>query len=331
MRIIIILLITLLTGCISQNTSVKKAVDYDEAAKTRISLGLTYLKNGNYSKAKQNLDQALDFAPRLADAHYSLAYYFQTVGENERAQEYYKNAVRLEPQNADIANSYGAFLCQKNQYKEAKKYFLKAVNSKRYANSAQTYENMAICAQKEGAEEDAIEYFRSALNHQPGRMQSLILLTDLYAKQGDFLSAEQTLDTIERYGRIDADVLWLRMDVARQQSKLQQAKDYGTMLLTVYPDSLLAKKYAENPVVIAKSVLPNKQSYTNSIRNTVNVSNDSSDNTPKQHVVKQGDNLFRISVLYNIAMRRLIEWNELNESGAIQEDMILWLVAPENR
>ena len=59
--------------------------DFDTvaAAKTRISLGLTYLKNGNYSQAKFNLDKALQFAPRLADAHYSIAYYYQVVGENE--------------------------------------------------------------------------------------------------------------------------------------------------------------------------------------------------------------------------------------------------------
>lgn len=308
MRPLLVLFVFLLAGCVSQNGVNNKNVDYEEAARTRISLGLTYLKNGNYSQAKQNLDQALEFAPRLADAHYSLAYYFQRVGETERATEYYKNAVRLEPQNADIANSYGAFLCQQNNYDDAKHYFLKAVNSKRYSNSAQTYENMAICAQKEGEIADAIAYLRSALNHQPGRRESLLLLTELHAKEGDFVNAEKALDTIERYGRIDAEFLWLRMDIARQQNKLAQAKDYGTMLLTVYPQSSLAKQYAANPIVEIKSK-----------------------SKPSEHVVQQGENLFRISVLYNIAMRKLIEWNELEESGAIFEGMVLRLSEPDAR
>jgi type IV pilus assembly protein PilF len=310
MRSLLVFFILLLAGCVNQSSVNKKNVDYEEAAKTRISLGLTYLKNGNYSQAKQNLDQALEFAPRFANAHFSLAYYFQRVGEVERATEYYKNALRLEPQNADIANSYGAFLCQQSQYDDAKQYFLKAVNNKHYANSAETYENMAICAQKEGENDDAIEYLRSALNHQPGRRQSLALLSELYAKKGDFLNAERTLNTLERYGRIDAKFLWLRMDVARQQHKLEQAKDYGTMLLTVYPQSTFAEQYARNPITIPKSKLKT---------------------APDEHIVQKGENLFRISVLYNIAMRKLIEWNELEESGAIQEGMALRLSEPEAR
>ena len=88
MRLCIIALVILLSGCVSQPQPGKYAsddFDQEEAAKTRISLGLTYLKNGNYTQAKANLDKALEFAPRLADTHYSLAYYYQLVGEVQRA------------------------------------------------------------------------------------------------------------------------------------------------------------------------------------------------------------------------------------------------------
>ncbi|MBO1255361.1 type IV pilus biogenesis/stability protein PilW [Alteromonas sp. 5E99-2] len=317
MRIFLVVLVLFVSGCVSHNeSSAKKNVDYESAARTRISLGLTYLKNGSYVQAKQNLDQALDFAPRLANAHYSLAYYYQTVGEIEQATEYYENAVELEPENPDIANSYGAFLCQQNKYEEAKRYFLLAVNTKRYANSAQTYENLAICARKENYNSDAIDYLRSALNHQPGRMQSLLLLSELYIENGDYDDAEQTLDTIERFGRIDADMLWMRVDVARRQGKLEQAKDYGTMLTTVYPQSPLSKRYKEDPVKIYKAPVK-KDSPTDT--------NEEVSET-LQHLVKKGENLFRLSVKYNIAMHRLIEWNELNQAGDIRVGDKLWLV-----
>lgn len=317
MRIFLVILVLFVSGCVSQNESTaKKNVDYESAARTRISLGLTYLKNGNYVQAKQNLDQALDFAPRLANAHYSLAYYYQAVGEAERATEYYENAVDLEPENADIANTYGAFLCQQNKYEEAKEYFLLAVNSKRYANSAQTYENLAICARKEGYINDAINYLQSALNHQPGRMQSLLLLTELYTEKGDYEGAEQTLDTIERFGRIDADMLWMRIDVARQQGKLEEARDYGTMLTTVYPKSPLSKRYRANPIRIYKD--------TEAVHSTPDANKQV--NETLQHVVKEGENLFRLSVKYNIAMRKLIEWNDLNQSGDLRIGDVLWLV-----
>jgi type IV pilus assembly protein PilF len=323
MRILFVLLSAILCGCVSQGTgSYDSNINYDEAASTRISLGLTYLRNGNYTQAKQNLDKALEFAPRSADAHYSLAYYFQLVGENQRAEEYFDNAMRLAPSNADIANSYGAFLCQQNRYEEGKTYFLRAVDNKRYANSAQTYENMAICANKEGFTDDAIQYLQSALNHQPGRLQSLILLAELHASQQQYLEAERALATIERYGRIDDNILWLQMDIARQQRKLEKAKNYGDMLVSVYPNSSLTKRYLDNPIITAPVSAPTV--IPPIVRNQdVDI--------PRQHIVKQGENLFRISVKYNIAMRSLIEWNNLPESGDIKMDMALWLISPEER
>lgn len=329
MRVYLVLvflcLSTAITGCVSYNADgTSQEVDYVQAARTRISLGLTYLKNGNYTQAKINLDKALEFAPRLADSHYSMAYYFQMVGENERAEEYYRNAIKLAPRNPDIANSYGAFLCQQRNYPEAKVYFNRAVASLRYASSAETYENMAICAEKEGFSDEAIEHLRSAVKHQPSRIKTLVFLTELYMKAGMFKQAEETLNRIEKLGRIDADLLWLRMDLARQQGNQQKAKKYGDMLLSVYPNSPLAKQYNESrqsnlPLIIQKPLAE--------MALTVQSNGDS----PQTHTVKKGENLFRISMLYNINMRTLIEWNELKDAGAIKAGMKLWLVSPQAR
>ena len=131
-----------------------------------MSLGLTYLQNNNYSQAKKNLDKALAFDPRSADVQYAMAYYYQLVGDNQRAEEFYEAAIDLAPNNGDIANSYGAFKCQNGQYEDAKAYFFDAINNRLYANAAQTYENLALCAQSQGNLEEATDYFKEALKHQ---------------------------------------------------------------------------------------------------------------------------------------------------------------------
>lgn len=95
LRSVFIVSVIFLLGCVTEPLpeGFERPNDFDqvEAAKTRISLGLTYLKNGNYTQAKVNLDKALEFAPRLADAHYSMAYYYQLVDEVARAEESYEN------------------------------------------------------------------------------------------------------------------------------------------------------------------------------------------------------------------------------------------------
>ncbi|MDY6925610.1 MAG: type IV pilus biogenesis/stability protein PilW [Pseudomonadota bacterium] len=403
MRILIVLsLMIALTGCVSETQpgAFSSEFDQQEAAKTRVSLGLTYLKNGNYSQAKQNLDKALAFAPRLAETHYGLAYYYQVVGESERADESYQTAMSLAPRDANIANSYGAFLCQDGRYDEAKRFFMQAVNAKQYANSAETYENMALCAQSQGEGEDAIEYLNSALKHQPGRAKTLFILTEMYVATEQYGLAAETLRRYEKVARVSADSLWMAIEIAKGQGDLRAANGYGDMLLRMYPNSPLARLYVERQKTVPQPVVKVK---TKPQSQTVLVSGPekaaepepeaqaseaavAEDNQPEApepvvlaeepeadasarvsessqpvqqepavvaekpetdepvaeaeqviqadeadtlfHVVQPKENLYRLSLRYNIKLNTLKEWNNLDENGSINVGMKLWLVPP---
>jgi len=247
-----------LVGCTSQTSNPSFGDDFDQkkAAKTRVSLGLTYLKNGNFSQAKYNLDKALEFAPRSADAHYGLAYYYQTVGEMSAAENAYQTAMDFEPNNADIANSYGAFLCQSGKYPKAKEYFLKAINNSSYISSAETYENLALCSQSQGYQADASEYLRSAVNHQPGRAKSLFLLTQSLVIEKKWLEARDVLRKYEKVAQISADTLLLSSRIERELGNISIAASYGDMLLKIYPDSAASKRYKEELLAQTSAALP---------------------------------------------------------------------------
>ncbi len=413
MRKVVLALVIIITGCVSQTQPGGFAgdeFDQEKAAKTRISLGLTYLKNGNYSQAKANLDQALQFAPRLADTHYSLGYYYQLVGETERADESYSNALKLAPRNADIANSYGAFLCQQQRYEDATEFFQKALNNRQYSNAAETYENMALCAQEQGQRDQAISHLESALNHQPSRAKSLFLLTELYIEAEDWEKAKASLRKYERVARVSAESLWLQVKVAQGQKDFATAKGYGDMLLSMYPQSAQARLYknqqysgvipqvevtrkktvakpteqatspesnqvlqvqdtleqepAEPPAqeqiveeVETQSPEPARQiaqeqddqlrepqdlttqpqdTPIESVENqTVALEkqpeNEISSENPRFHIVQAKENLYRISLMYNLKMSTLQEWNQLDDAGNISRGMRLWLVPPEQQ
>ncbi|HBY41481.1 MAG TPA: type IV pilus biogenesis/stability protein PilW [Alteromonas sp.] len=387
MRIVMLVTLLWLSGCVSENQGGNFSAEFDqnEAAKTRISLGLTYLKNGNYTQAKMNLDKALSFAPRLADSHYGLAYYYQVVGEVERAREAYETAMSLAPRNADIANSYGAFLCQQGDYEEAKTFFLQAVNSKQYANSAATYENMALCAQSQGQGEDAIEYLNSALKHQPGRAKTLFILTEMYVATEQYDLAEQTLRKYEKVARVSPDSLWMAIEIATGQGDILTANGYGDMLLTMYPDSPLTKLYIDRQQKLPQPVIKVKTKPQQSVKpDTVSVADlqastessnavttpaadirvakpESANSQPtvvtdiaietdtntddaadaesvaedavaaepvKFHIVQPKENLYRLSLKYNIKLDTLKAWNNLDNNGSIKIGTKLWLVPP---
>lgn len=342
-----------LSGCVSSNqTSINGGnFDREEAARTRMSLGLTYLQNNNYTQAKKNLDKALEFNPRSADVQYAMAYYYQLVGDNKRAEDFYEGAIDLAPENGDIANSFGAFKCQNGEYDQAKNYFFEAINNRLYANAAQTYENLALCAQSQGKLGDAIEYFKEALKHQPARGKTLFLLTESYIISEQWDAARTTLTKYEKVARVTPDSLWLAHQIALGQKDVETAKSYGEMLVSMYPDNELTQRY-----IAKRNELQSKVSRTvkqkepvndvsadapkaNDNTSTSNMSNaalpveqtentELSVQTPKIHVVKAGENLYRISLLHNIKMATLQKWNNLEKNGAIIAGQSLWLVPP---
>ena len=383
LRIGLLSAVILTSGCVSNNQPGMYGgnFDHEEAARTRMSLGLTYLQNNNYTQAKKNLDKALEFNPRSADVQFAMAYYYQLVGDNLRAEEYYETAIDLAPNNGDIANSYGAFKCQNGEYEKAKAYFFDAINNRLYANAAQTYENLALCAQSQGKLDEAIGYFQDALKHQPARGKSLFLLSELYTVSEQWELAESTLRKYERVAKVTPDSLWLAYEIAKGKGDLETAKGYGEMMLSLFPESELTKRYSvqresmQNRVVktvkssktfepdnhnnasnsnnneVAKGTSTRNVSeksvnqdgkvqgelQSNNVNNTTKVASNTADKkqntelseqSAKFHVVKEGENLYRISLLHNIKMATLQEWNNLENTGAIIAGQTLWLVPP---
>ena len=383
LRIGLLSAVILTSGCVSNNQPGMYGgnFDHEEAARTRMSLGLTYLQNNNYTQAKKNLDKALEFNPRSADVQFAMAYYYQLVGDNLRAEEYYETAIDLAPNNGDIANSYGAFKCQNGEYEKAKAYFFDAINNRLYANAAQTYENLALCAQSQGKLDEAIGYFQDALKHQPARGKSLFLLSELYTVSEQWELAESTLRKYERVAKVTPDSLWLAYEIAKGKGDLETAKGYGEMMMSLFPESELTNRYLvqresmQNRVVktvkssktfepenhnnasnsnnneVAKGTSTGNVSeksvnqdgkvqgelQSNNVNNTTKVASNTADKkqntelseqSAKFHVVKEGENLYRISLLHNIKMATLREWNNLSNTGAIIAGQTLWLVPP---
>ena len=119
---------SLFSGCVTQNYEndkstpvVQNDVTNNEIAMTRIQLGLGYLKMGNTTQAKLNLEKAKRFSPNLVQVYTAFAHYYDTVGEVELTIEAYEKALSINSQDADTLNNYGVFLCKQARYDDAEK------------------------------------------------------------------------------------------------------------------------------------------------------------------------------------------------------------------
>lgn len=246
------LTLLMLGGCVSQtldssgNPVAEKKFDPDTAAKSRVQLGLAYLRNGKNMQAKMNLLKAKEFAPDMPDVYYSLGYYYQTVGETKEAEKAYRHAISLDDENGEALNNFGAFLCGIGHYKESIKYFMRAIRAPNYLRVAGAYENAAICAKEMGDTDSAEQYYASALSHEPRRARSLLGMAQLLYNKKDYINAKGYLKRYQLLGRSNPEALLLGVKIAKKIGDKAAVQRYGEELISKYPDSPLAKQYRSN-------------------------------------------------------------------------------------
>jgi type IV pilus assembly protein PilF len=237
-----------LTACVSQRTVDGKETpaqqfNAQEAAATRLALGLEYLQTGNYPQARLNLERARDYTPNNPSVITGLAFYYQQVKEYQTAEKYYREAIRLQPNNGDTHNNLGALLCTMGRYQEADQHFQAALALPEYVKVATTYENAARCAAKAGNLQKSDDYFQRAMNHTQGSSAVLESYAAALIEQQRLQEAAEVLKRRAEFPQLSAEYLWLETELARQQNNSARQRSYGELLLLRFPDSRQARAY----------------------------------------------------------------------------------------
>jgi type IV pilus assembly protein PilF len=243
-----------LTACVTKNYGndkytpiIENEANNNEIAMTRISLGLGYLKMGNTQQAKLNLEKAKRFSPNLVQVYTAFAHYYDTVDESELATQAYEHSLSIDNQDADTLNNYGVFLCRQEDYAAAEKMILKAIAIPSYILVAQSYENLALCQLKARQFDKAQTYLEKAIVHSPNRASSLLQMMRLQYAKSDYKLAQTYLYRYEKSTRrFNAEGLALAFKIFSKQGNKATSKNYGNMLIKMFPSSFEAKQYILN-------------------------------------------------------------------------------------
>ncbi|WP_371376405.1 type IV pilus biogenesis/stability protein PilW [Thalassotalea aquiviva] len=427
-----------LSACVTQNYSENKPVvdrDYsdEQIAKTRVSLALGYLKIGNTTQAKLNLEKAKNYAPDMVEVYTAFAHYYETVGEMELTENAYLKALSIDHNDADTLNNFGVFLCRQQRYDDAEEYFLKAIKVPTYIRVSESYQNIALCHLKNQNFERTEWALSRSISHSPNSAPSLLQMAQLKYAKGEYESASTFISRFERATRrFSPQAIALAFKINKKLGQEDIASSYSSMLVSMYPESIQAQNFLDNglaqieedqlalqyrkykllksgikvdkkpvvirrkqsnldrdgltrqqpPMIVAKEklvddatiiqstgqsinqnseiaktagqgttspVIPEQQD--KNILSSVKVPENSlveqnkpvvparskpqgaksvTDNgtEPTVHVVKKGDNLFQVSLKYNILISRLKKWNNL-QGNTLHVGQVLKLTNPE--
>ena len=216
-----------------------------KAAATRLTLGIRYLNQGDYEKAKFNLDKALEQDPDSEDVHRGIAWYYEQVDEIAKARQHYQRALSLNPRNPDLLNQYGVFLCRQGDLEASLKMFDESASIPTNKDVSSAFENAATCSLNAGVTDTAEQFYRRALNHNPEKADSLLGMASIEYDKGRYPRSRAYIERYEKIGRNTPRSLWLALRTESKLGNMDEVASYALKLQNLFPDSNETAEYLD--------------------------------------------------------------------------------------
>jgi type IV pilus assembly protein PilF len=206
-------------------------------AQIRLQLAVSYYEAGQIAIALDEVKQAIQIDPGLADAQGMRALIYMDMGETALAEDSFQKAMKLAPNNPELSNNYGWFLCQNGRERESIKYFDAALKIRSYASPAKALNNAGACSLKIGDTAAAERYFNSAFQADPGNADASLNLARLYYGRGDYQRARFYIGRATRGENPGAAALWMAIRVERKLGNRDAEAGFTSQLRRRFPDS----------------------------------------------------------------------------------------------
>lgn len=232
----LIFITLLLTGCSSAG------VKSDKAASVNADLGIRYLQSGRLPLANEKLLKALDQNPNSPTANHYYAILQQRLGNTDKAGQFFRKAVNLNPKDPEIRNNYGSYLCDNGQPQTAIQQFTVAINDPLYITPEFAYTNAGICLRKSGDDTKAEEYFRNALRKKSAFPSALLEMAGLYSDRKSYPRAQAFMSRYESVGKSSPKALELCTAINQNMNDIAKSESCKTALLRLFPESPEAQR-----------------------------------------------------------------------------------------
>lgn len=238
-----------MTGCVTEVSGNRNILNTDkgrqEAVQAYIELALGYVREGQTEAAKQPLVEALKIDPNNADVNAMIAYVFQLEQNDKDADEYFKKALVIDPTNSRILNNYGVFLFSQNRLNESKKYFVKALDDPFYSERSMVFENIGLIDLQQKNFVEAEKNFRQALLLNRTRAVAILGLVQIYYQKKNYPVAlnyyNSYVDMMVR-GQSPQGLL-LGIQLSNAMNDKASAAKYAMQLEQQYPSSFEYREY----------------------------------------------------------------------------------------
>jgi type IV pilus assembly protein PilF len=206
-------------------------------ARIHVELAGVYYERSNFAIALEELRAAAAADVNYAPTYMMFGLVYTELREKGLAQSNLERALQLSPNDGDINQHYGWFLCQNGRESESIRYFLQAIRNPLYQTPWRSYSSAGVCSMRTKNIKDAEEFFARALKMEPDEPTALLQLGQIRYGQGNVDEARRLVSRYNKQMPPTAESLWLAVRVERRLGERVAEQSYANQLRRRFPGS----------------------------------------------------------------------------------------------
>ena len=230
-------MVLLLAACATAPKGVEPSGPDSKNARIRLELAEGYYQRGQPEVALGEVDKALAMSPDYVAAYNVKGLIQMSLSQNDKAEDSFRKALGLAPDNGDTLHNYGWFLCSRARYPESFSMFERALKVPGYRSVERTELALGVCQLRAGQDAAAEATLRRGFALDPANPALATNLALALYRQHKAKDALFYIRRVNAGNAANAQSLWLGVLIARSADDADDQAQWSTQLTQRFPNS----------------------------------------------------------------------------------------------
>jgi type IV pilus assembly protein PilF len=210
-------------------------------AQLHAEIAAGFYERGQMQVAMQELEEAVKLDPKNAKIYNVYGLVYSVLGEDANAERNFQQAIALAPNDSEIRQNWGWYLCTHGKPRESIPEFEMAIRNPLYKSPDVALTNAGKCSVEIGDNRRGEDYLKRALTINPASVPAAYNLALLMYRESRLEEARGLIRRIMTAPNPAPDALYLGMCIERKATDRVTEASYAQQLKARYPESPEAK------------------------------------------------------------------------------------------
>lgn len=246
-RLLTVLTAALLAACSSTGTAPtaereiktdSDQTDTDRRAAIRLELAQGYFSRGQFNTALDELKLALQAKPDMREAVNLRGLIYASMGDYPLAEETFRRALAVYPNDPDTLHNYGWFMCQQQRWPTADSLFDQALAQSTYRAPSRTLLAKGVCEARAGRLLVAEKTLSRAFELDPSSPVIAVNLSEVLFRNRELERARFYVKRVnDQPEQLNAQSAWLQLRIERKLGHTNAVDDLAQVMRRKFPQA----------------------------------------------------------------------------------------------